>query len=103
MILDALREKAEYIPELQALIHNVQQGEYVIVSLWLLRKNKHKILNLKILILIKKNINKCTKGNQMLFHSLLENGYASTDEEPSEFSQASDSRYNCTRQQYPRE
>uniref|UniRef100_A0A8C7YP77 Kinesin family member 21B n=1 Tax=Oryzias sinensis TaxID=183150 RepID=A0A8C7YP77_9TELE len=25
MILDALREKAEYIPELQALIHNVQQ------------------------------------------------------------------------------
>uniref|UniRef100_A0A3Q2FMK2 Kinesin-like protein KIF21B n=1 Tax=Cyprinodon variegatus TaxID=28743 RepID=A0A3Q2FMK2_CYPVA len=39
MILDALREKAEYIPELQALIHNVQQ----------------------------------------------ENGYASTDEEPSEF------------------
>uniref|UniRef100_A0A3B3HFE9 Kinesin family member 21B n=1 Tax=Oryzias latipes TaxID=8090 RepID=A0A3B3HFE9_ORYLA len=41
MILDALREKAEYIPELQALIHNVQQ----------------------------------------------ENGYASTDEEPSEFSQ----------------
>lgn len=45
MILDALREKAEYIPELQALIHNVQQ----------------------------------------------ENGYVSTDEEPSEFSQASDS------------
>ncbi|XP_017290092.1 kinesin-like protein KIF21B isoform X1 [Kryptolebias marmoratus] len=45
MILDALREKAEYHPELQALIHNVQQ----------------------------------------------ENGYASTDEEPSEFSQASDS------------
>nr|XP_019942238.1 PREDICTED: kinesin-like protein KIF21B isoform X2 [Paralichthys olivaceus] len=44
MILDALRVKAEYIPELQALIHNVQQ----------------------------------------------ENGYASTDEEPSEFSQASD-------------
>uniref|UniRef100_A0A665WSP9 Kinesin-like protein KIF21B n=1 Tax=Echeneis naucrates TaxID=173247 RepID=A0A665WSP9_ECHNA len=44
MILDALREKAEYIPELQALIHNVQQ----------------------------------------------ENGYTSTDEEPSEFSQASD-------------
>uniref|UniRef100_A0A3B4FK77 Kinesin-like protein KIF21B n=1 Tax=Pundamilia nyererei TaxID=303518 RepID=A0A3B4FK77_9CICH len=41
MILDALREKAECIPELQALIHNVQQ----------------------------------------------ENGYASTDEEPSEFSQ----------------
>uniref|UniRef100_A0A3B4T4F7 Kinesin-like protein KIF21B n=1 Tax=Seriola dumerili TaxID=41447 RepID=A0A3B4T4F7_SERDU len=41
MILDALREKAEYIPELQALIHNVQQ----------------------------------------------ENGYTSTDEEPSEFSQ----------------
>uniref|UniRef100_A0A672ICC2 Kinesin-like protein KIF21B n=1 Tax=Salarias fasciatus TaxID=181472 RepID=A0A672ICC2_SALFA len=27
IILDALREKAEYIPELQALIHNVQQGE----------------------------------------------------------------------------
>lgn len=26
IILDALREKAEYIPELQALIHNVQQG-----------------------------------------------------------------------------
>ncbi|CAF96793.1 unnamed protein product, partial [Tetraodon nigroviridis] len=45
MILDALREKAEYIPELQALINNVQQ----------------------------------------------ENGYTSTDEEPSEFSQASDS------------
>ncbi|XP_077429364.1 kinesin-like protein KIF21B isoform X2 [Vanacampus margaritifer] len=44
MILDALREKAEWIPELQALLHNVQQ----------------------------------------------ENGYASTDEEPSEFSQASD-------------
>ncbi|KAK5912770.1 hypothetical protein CesoFtcFv8_002609 [Champsocephalus esox] len=44
IILDALREKAEYIPELQALIANVQ----------------------------------------------LENGYASTDEEPSEFSQASD-------------
>ncbi|KAG9352913.1 hypothetical protein JZ751_017489, partial [Albula glossodonta] len=44
VILDALREKAEYIPELQALIHNVQQ----------------------------------------------ENGYASTDEEASEFSQASD-------------
>ncbi|XP_060926584.1 kinesin-like protein KIF21B [Limanda limanda] len=45
MILDALREKAEYIPELQALIHNAQQ----------------------------------------------ENGYTSTDEEPSELSQASDS------------
>ncbi|XP_034441164.1 kinesin-like protein KIF21B isoform X3 [Hippoglossus hippoglossus] len=45
VILDALREKAEYIPELQALIHNVQQ----------------------------------------------ENGYTSTDDEPSEFSQASDS------------
>ncbi|XP_034388462.1 kinesin-like protein KIF21B isoform X3 [Cyclopterus lumpus] len=45
IILDALREKAEHIPGLQALIHNVQQ----------------------------------------------ENGYASTDEEPSEFSQASDS------------
>ncbi|KAK7915957.1 hypothetical protein WMY93_011718 [Mugilogobius chulae] len=44
MILDALREKAECIPELQALIHNVTQ----------------------------------------------ENGYVSTDEEPSEFSQASD-------------
>ncbi|KAK6321798.1 hypothetical protein J4Q44_G00087740 [Coregonus suidteri] len=44
IILDALREKAECIPELQALIHNVQQ----------------------------------------------ENGYVSTDEEPSEFSQASD-------------
>lgn len=27
MILDALREKAECIPELQALIHNVQQGK----------------------------------------------------------------------------
>uniref|UniRef100_A0AAR2K6T0 Kinesin motor domain-containing protein n=1 Tax=Pygocentrus nattereri TaxID=42514 RepID=A0AAR2K6T0_PYGNA len=27
MILDALREKAECIPELQALIHNVQQGD----------------------------------------------------------------------------
>uniref|UniRef100_A0A8C1RFZ5 Kinesin family member 21B n=1 Tax=Cyprinus carpio TaxID=7962 RepID=A0A8C1RFZ5_CYPCA len=27
MILDALREKAECIPELQALIHNAQQGE----------------------------------------------------------------------------
>lgn len=46
MILDALREKAEYIPELQALIQNVQQGEYGIVSLWLLRKNKHNIINL---------------------------------------------------------
>uniref|UniRef100_A0A673B6M5 Kinesin family member 21B n=1 Tax=Sphaeramia orbicularis TaxID=375764 RepID=A0A673B6M5_9TELE len=31
MILDALREKAEYIPELQALIHNVQQGEGLFV------------------------------------------------------------------------
>lgn len=38
MILDALREKAEYIPELQALIHNVQQGECLVVSLWLLKK-----------------------------------------------------------------
>ncbi|KAJ8360512.1 hypothetical protein SKAU_G00170370 [Synaphobranchus kaupii] len=28
VILDALREKAEYIPELLALIHNVQQGEW---------------------------------------------------------------------------
>uniref|UniRef100_A0AAY5EW09 Kinesin-like protein KIF21B n=1 Tax=Electrophorus electricus TaxID=8005 RepID=A0AAY5EW09_ELEEL len=46
MILDALREKAECIPELQALIHNVQQ----------------------------------------------ENGYASTDEEVSEFSQTSEPR-----------
>lgn len=26
-LLDALREKAESHPELQALIHNVQQGE----------------------------------------------------------------------------
>uniref|UniRef100_A0A672SMT9 Kinesin family member 21B n=1 Tax=Sinocyclocheilus grahami TaxID=75366 RepID=A0A672SMT9_SINGR len=47
MILDALREKAECIPELQALIHNVQQ----------------------------------------------ENGYASTDEDASEFSQASEGGY----------
>lgn len=31
MILDALREKAEYNPELQALIHNVQLGEWVCV------------------------------------------------------------------------
>uniref|UniRef100_A0A3B3TJW3 Kinesin-like protein KIF21B n=1 Tax=Poecilia latipinna TaxID=48699 RepID=A0A3B3TJW3_9TELE len=30
MILDALREKAECIPELQALIHNVQQGERIL-------------------------------------------------------------------------
>uniref|UniRef100_A0A3B5QF13 Kinesin family member 21B n=1 Tax=Xiphophorus maculatus TaxID=8083 RepID=A0A3B5QF13_XIPMA len=29
MILDALREKAECIPELQALIHNVQQGKRI--------------------------------------------------------------------------
>ncbi|XP_051957385.1 kinesin-like protein KIF21B [Xyrauchen texanus] len=47
VILDALKEKAECIPELQALIHNVQQ----------------------------------------------ENGYASTDEEASEFSQASESSF----------
>uniref|UniRef100_A0A672NS63 Kinesin family member 21B n=1 Tax=Sinocyclocheilus grahami TaxID=75366 RepID=A0A672NS63_SINGR len=47
MILDALREKAECIPELQALIHNVQQ----------------------------------------------ENGYASTDEDASEFSQCSILKY----------
>ncbi|XP_069566730.1 kinesin-like protein KIF21B isoform X4 [Brachyistius frenatus] len=52
MILDALREKAECIPELQALIHNVQQ----------------------------------------------ENGYGSTDEEPSEFSQASDSSVSQMKQ-----
>ncbi|XP_029287054.1 kinesin-like protein KIF21B isoform X2 [Cottoperca gobio] len=52
IILDALREKAEYIPELQALIANVQ----------------------------------------------LENGYASTDEEPSEFSQASDSSVSHMRE-----
>ncbi|XP_046730810.1 kinesin-like protein KIF21B isoform X2 [Silurus meridionalis] len=48
MILDALREKAECIPELHALIHNVQQ----------------------------------------------ENGYASTDEEVSEFSQVSETSYS---------
>ncbi|XP_067288178.1 kinesin-like protein KIF21B isoform X1 [Pseudorasbora parva] len=48
MILDALREKAECIPELHALIHNVQQ----------------------------------------------ENGYASTDEEVSEFSQASEGGFS---------
>ncbi|XP_066559491.1 kinesin-like protein KIF21B [Amia ocellicauda] len=48
VILDALREKAECIPELQALIHNVQQ----------------------------------------------ENGYASTDEEVSEFSQASENSFS---------
>lgn len=29
MILDAIREKAECIPELQALIQNVQQGVYI--------------------------------------------------------------------------
>uniref|UniRef100_A0AAQ5ZH83 Kinesin-like protein KIF21B n=1 Tax=Amphiprion ocellaris TaxID=80972 RepID=A0AAQ5ZH83_AMPOC len=34
IILDALREKAEYIPELQALIHNVQQGEGGSLSLF---------------------------------------------------------------------
>ncbi|XP_040841362.1 kinesin-like protein KIF21B isoform X3 [Ochotona curzoniae] len=45
LLLDALREKAEAHPELQALIHNVQQG--------------------------------------------MENGYASTDEEVSEFSEGS--------------
>ncbi|XP_015198126.2 kinesin-like protein KIF21B isoform X1 [Lepisosteus oculatus] len=48
VILDALREKAECNPELQALIHNVQQ----------------------------------------------ENGYASTDEEVSEFSQASEGSFS---------
>ncbi|XP_048879697.1 kinesin-like protein KIF21B isoform X1 [Brienomyrus brachyistius] len=48
VILDALREKAECIPELQALIQNVQQ----------------------------------------------ENGYASTDEEASEFSQASEGSFS---------
>ncbi|XP_042621954.1 kinesin-like protein KIF21B isoform X7 [Cyprinus carpio] len=48
MILDALREKAECIPELQALIHNAQQ----------------------------------------------ENGYASTDEDASEFSQASEGGFH---------
>uniref|UniRef100_A0A8C2JEW6 Kinesin family member 21B n=1 Tax=Cyprinus carpio TaxID=7962 RepID=A0A8C2JEW6_CYPCA len=48
MILDALREKAECIPELQALIHNAQQ----------------------------------------------ENGYASTDEDASEFSQCSINNYS---------
>ncbi|TRZ02979.1 hypothetical protein DNTS_004984 [Danionella cerebrum] len=52
MILDALREKAECIPELQALIHNVQQ----------------------------------------------ENGYVSTDEEVSEFSQASEGGFSQMKQ-----
>lgn len=32
MILDALREKAECIPELQALIHNVQQGGVIVIN-----------------------------------------------------------------------
>uniref|UniRef100_A0A672SMT5 Kinesin family member 21B n=1 Tax=Sinocyclocheilus grahami TaxID=75366 RepID=A0A672SMT5_SINGR len=35
MILDALREKAECIPELQALIHNVQQGECVYMCIYI--------------------------------------------------------------------
>lgn len=63
MILDALREKAEYIPELQALIQNVQQGKNVILSLWL-RKNKHNILNL--VLMKKKKKKKSTEVNQKL-------------------------------------
>lgn len=47
---------------------------------------------LKPSLLLKKKIN--SRGKK-IFHSLPENGYASTDEEPSEFSQASDSRYDC--------
>uniref|UniRef100_A0A673LDL0 Kinesin family member 21B n=1 Tax=Sinocyclocheilus rhinocerous TaxID=307959 RepID=A0A673LDL0_9TELE len=35
MILDALREKAECIPELQALIHNVQQGVCVYMCIYI--------------------------------------------------------------------
>uniref|UniRef100_A0A669CRB0 Kinesin family member 21B n=1 Tax=Oreochromis niloticus TaxID=8128 RepID=A0A669CRB0_ORENI len=35
MILDALREKAECIPELQALIHNVQQGKRGLLCLFI--------------------------------------------------------------------
>lgn len=69
MILDALREKAEYIPELQALIHNVQQGEYGIASLWLLRKNKHEILDLILIKEIYKNVKNCFMDFQKMVMS----------------------------------
>ncbi|KFQ69567.1 Kinesin-like KIF21B, partial [Phaethon lepturus] len=62
-ILDALREKAELHPELQALIHNVQQVQMGPL---------------------------CTAD--VLSSSCTENGYTSTDEEGSEFSLASDGR-----------
>ena len=38
----------------------------------------------------------CWGLTSCMFHVLPENGYASTDEEPSEFSQASDSRWDCS-------
>ncbi|XP_064129494.1 kinesin-like protein KIF21B isoform X9 [Loxodonta africana] len=61
LLLDALREKAEAHPELQALIYNVQQG----MGVW-------------------------TSSSQALaLPGFPENGYASTDEEISEFSEGS--------------
>uniref|UniRef100_A0A672ICM6 Kinesin-like protein KIF21B n=1 Tax=Salarias fasciatus TaxID=181472 RepID=A0A672ICM6_SALFA len=45
IILDALREKAEYIPELQALIHNVQQGEKWLLICWWRKKRRDRNVN----------------------------------------------------------
>lgn len=46
MILDALREKAECIPELQALIHNVQQGKRIFFFVFECKK-KNKLNKLR--------------------------------------------------------
>lgn len=93
LLLDALREKAEAHPELQALIYNVQHGTHKC------RENRpapkaplpqDSLRSLGLILVGEVREKPCTLTASLnLFPSFSpsENGYASTDEEVSEFSE----------------
>lgn len=81
LLLDALREKAEAHPELQALIYNVQHGTHKGRENRPAPKAPLPRDSLRSLGLI------LVDSDSLPSFSPSENGYASTDEEVSEFSE----------------
>lgn len=92
LLLDALREKAEAHPELQALIYNVQHGMHKCRESSLPQDS---LRSLGLILLGEMPERGCVFFPHTLIESLnllppfppSENGYVSTDEEVSEFSE----------------
>ncbi|KFV62987.1 Kinesin-like KIF21B, partial [Dryobates pubescens] len=97
-LLDALREKAESHPELQALIHNVQQGAMCCPPH---NEDEEQVPPASCLGLPLCSANGAWNAGVPFVQLMCclppaENGYTSTDEEVSEFSLASDGRAAST-------